>query len=79
MAAIAWATLNFAIPEFEQKLQATVNAAVASINESPIIVAVKGHEATLSGQLDSEDNRQPVIAAALSAMGVRSIRDQFRR
>jgi len=72
-AGIAWAGYTYAIPHYEQKIQAAVSDSIASQVDLPVIVAAKGSVVTLSGQTNSLDSLMDIVNAAANTPGVRGV------
>ncbi|NND89960.1 MAG: BON domain-containing protein, partial [Granulosicoccus sp.] len=77
MSAIVWGGATFALPRIEQKLQNGVQQSIDSLSQSPINVSVRGHEATLTGQVSDDLQRKTLLVAAIDSPGIRSVRDQL--
>lgn len=77
IAGIAWLGLNIAVPRFEQKLQTAVLNSVSALNDSAIVVAVKGRQATLFGNSANIDTQNAMIAAAGQVFGVEDVSYQL--
>ena len=74
IAGIAWAGYTFAIPRYEQKIQAAVHDAIASHTDLPVIVAAKGSVVTLTGQAATAETLSSITNAAASTVGVRAVK-----
>jgi outer membrane protein OmpA-like peptidoglycan-associated protein/osmotically-inducible protein OsmY len=73
VAGIAWTGLNFAVPRFEQKLQIAIQQSISALSSGPLIISTKGRNVTLSGQVESEEEKQLLVAAVNSAPGVANV------
>ncbi len=74
LAGIAWAGYTFAIPRYEQRLQASVQDAIASHTDLPVIIAAKGNVVTLTGQAATAETLSAITDAAASTAGVRAVK-----
>jgi outer membrane protein OmpA-like peptidoglycan-associated protein len=74
---IAWTGLNYAVPRFEQKLQTAIQQSISALNSGPLIISTKGRDVTLSGQVESKEEKQLLVAAVNSAPGVANVRSEL--
>jgi len=77
LAGIAWAGYTYAIPRYEQKIQAAVSDSIAGQSDLPIIVATRGSVITLSGQTASTESLSAIVTAAASTPGVRAVKSNL--
>ena len=70
---IAWAGLGYAIPRIENKLEVAVEQKIAIDDHPHVQIAASGRAITLSGEIDSADTADSIIALAKSVPGVGKI------
>ncbi|MFK7892429.1 MAG: OmpA family protein [Granulosicoccus sp.] len=77
MCALAWTAMSIAMPKFDAKRQIAVTEAASSITDTPIQVSLAGMEATLSGSVESEQQRNSLLGSIGLRNGVLRVRDNL--